>query len=196
MVDSANEFLDALALSNPQSVMDLGAKSGRDGAAEDAFVQAELARALLETLMSKPNPFAEACQGQCQKFSVQFPDVKQTMQQLLEGLMCQNPGMSPNQGMGAGGMGGGGTGPTGNAAPGFGMSDVPVLGPQRMQFEPASLGGSADGKGQGAKSNPLAQASESEILSPTEVPRETRTAPDPQSIPEPYREAVKTYFTP
>lgn len=196
MVDSANEFLDALALSNPQSVMDLGAKSGRDGAAEDAYVQAELARALLETLMSKPNPFAEACQGQCQKFSVQFPDVKQTMQQLLEGLMCQNPGMSPNQGMGAGGMGGGGTGPTGNAAPGFGMSDVPVLGPQRMQFEPASLGGSADGKGQGAKSNPLAQASESEILSPTEVPRETRTAPDPQSIPEPYREAVKTYFTP
>jgi len=196
MVASTEEFLQALALSNPQSVMDLGAKSGRQGASEDAYVQAEMARAMLETLMSKPNPFAQACQGQCQKFQVPFPDVNQTMQQLLEGLMCQNPGYNPGQGQGGGGMGGGGTGPTGNAAPGFSTLDVPVLGPQRMTFDPASLGGSTDGKGKTAGANPLAQAAESESLKPTEKPVETNIAPDPESIPEPYREAVRKYFTP
>jgi hypothetical protein len=196
MVASTEEFLQALRMSDPQSVMDLGTKSGRQGASEDAYVQAELARAMLETLMSKPNPFAQACQGQCMKFQVPFPDVNQTMQQLLEGLMCQNPGYNPGDGQGGGGMGGGGTGPTGNATPGFSTLDVPVLGPQRMLFEPASLGGSTDGKGKTAGANPLAQAAESTTLSPTEKPIETQAAPDPQSIPEPYREAVKKYFTP
>lgn len=196
MAASARQFLQNLAMSDPQSVMDLGAKSGRLGAAEDAYVQAELARALLETLMQKPNPFAQACQGQCMKFSVKFPDVNQTMQQLLEGLMCQNPGYNPNQGTGGGGMGSGGTGPTGNAAPGFGISDIPVLGPQRMVFEPASLGGSTDGEGANSTANPLTQAAESVSMSPTESPLETQTAPDPESIPEPYRKAVQKYFTP
>jgi len=196
MVESAKEFLQALRMSDPQSVMDSGAKSGRLGSAEDAYVQAELARALMETLMQKQSPFPSACKGQGMNFSVKFPDVNQTMQQLLEGLMCQNPGYSPGQGQGGGGMGGGGNGPTGNEAPGFGMSDIPVLGPQRMTFEPASLGGSADGKGGPGKADPLAQASETETMSPTESPEETRQAPDPQSIPEPYREAVKKYFTP
>jgi hypothetical protein len=196
MVASTEEFLQALALSNPQSVMDLGAKSGRQGASEDAYVQAEMARAMLETLMSKPNPFAQACHGHCMKFTIPFPDVNQTMQQLLEALMCQNPGYNPGQGQGGGGMGAGGTGPTGNAAPGFSTPDIPVLGPQRMMFEPASLGGSTDGKGKTAGANPLTQAAESETLKPTEKPVETNIAPDPQSIPEPYREAVRKYFTP
>jgi hypothetical protein len=178
--------------------MDLGTKSGRLGIAEDAYVQAELARSLLENLMSKPedNPFADACQGQNPKFSVESPDVNKTMQQLLEGLMSQNPGYNPGEGQGGGGMGGGGTGPSGNAAPGFGMSDVPILGPQRMMFEPLSLGGSADGKGQTNKNGNLNQAAETGNLAPTEAPKETRIAPDPQSVPEPYRDAVKTYFTP
>lgn len=193
---SAREFLQSLALSDPQSVMDLGAKSGRLGAAEDAYVQAELARALLENLMQKPNPFAKACQGQCMKFSVKFPDVNQTMQQLLEGLMCQNPGYSPGQGTGGWGLGSGGTGPTGNAAPGFGLSDIPVLGPQRMTFEPASLGANTDGKGANSTVNSLTQASESVSIPPSESPTETQTAPDPESIPESYRKAVQKYFTP
>lgn len=193
---SGQEFLDALRMADPQSVMDLGTEYGRQGAAEDAYVQAELARALLENLMQKDSPFPSACQGQCMKFSVKFPDVNQTMAQLLEGLMCQNPGMSPNQGMGGGGMGGGGSGPSGNAAPGFSMPDVPVLGPNRMEFEPASLGGTTDGKGASPKNNPLLQAAETEKMSPTEIPIETKQAPDPQSIPEPYRDAVKKYFTP
>ncbi len=195
--DSALGFLEALRLADPQSVMDSGTKAGRLGVANDAYVQAELARSLLESLMNKENdPFAEACRGQCMKFSPGAPNVNGTMQQLLEGLMCQNPGMSPNPNQGGGGMGAGGTGPTGNAAPGFSMTDIPVVGPQRMMFEPASMGGSADGKGQAMGSKPVATAAESESLRPSEVPRETQSAPDPESIPEPYRDAVKRYFDP
>ena len=195
--DSALQFLEDLRVANPQSAMAGATEAAKQGVANDAFVQAELARSLLEGLMQKQDdPFAEACRGQCMKFSVSPPDVNGTMQQLLEGLMCQNPGMSPNHGQGGGGMGGGGTGPTGNAAPGFGMPDVPVVGPQRMMFEPASLGGSADGKGQTTPGKPVATAAESETMRPSEQPRETRIAPDPESIPEPYREAVKKYFDP
>jgi hypothetical protein len=197
LVESSLQFLEALRLADPQSVMESGAKAGRLGVANDAFVQAELARGLLETLMQQEeNEFSQACQGQCMKFSIPRPDVNATMQQLLEGLMCQNPGMSPNQGQGGGGMGGGGTGPTGNAAPGFSTMDLPVVGPQRMMFEPASMSGSADGKGQTMPGKQAATAAESESMKPSERPRETQSAPDPESVPEPYREAVKRYFDP
>jgi hypothetical protein len=196
MVQSALDFLEALRLSDPQSVMESGAKAGRLGQANDAFVQAELARGLLETLMQKDEPFPQACQGQCMKFQIPRPDVNATMQQLLEGLMCQNPGMSPNQGQGGGGMGAGGTGPTGNAAPGFSMMDLPVVGPQRMSFEPASMGGSTDGKGQTTGGRQIATAAESEHMKPGELSRETQSAPNPEAVPEPYREAVKRYFDP
>ena len=196
MIESTKQFLQDLRMSDPQSVMKAGAESGRLGSAEDAYVQAELARALLERLMEKPEPFPSACKGQGMQFSSKFPDVNATMQQLLEGLMSQNPGYNPGSGQGGGGMGGGGTGPTGNAAPGFGMADVAVLGPERLMFEPASLGGSADGKGGPGKVDPLTQASETESMAPSEIPEDTLHAPDPQSVPEPYREAVKKYFTP
>lgn len=195
--DSALKFVEDLRLADPQSAMQSAADEGKQGAANDAFVQAELARSILEGLMkNEGDPFRSACQGRCMNFSVAPPDVNGTMQQLLEGLMCQNPGMSPNEGMGGGGMGGGGTGPTGNAAPGFGMPDIPVLGPQRMQFEPASMGGSADGKGQTGPGKAVATAAESESMRPSGKPRETQSAPDPESVPEPYREAVKRYFDP
>ncbi|WP_367874706.1 hypothetical protein [Luteolibacter sp. Populi] len=194
--DSALKFLEDLKQANAQSAMDGAAQAGKQGDANGSFTQAELARSLLEGLMQKENdPFAQACKGQCMQFSV-APDVNGTMQQMLEGLMCQNPGMSPNQGQGGGGMGGGGTGPTGNAAPGFAMPDVPVVGPQRMMFEPASLGGSADGKGQTGPGKPMATAAESETMKPVEKPRETQSAPDPEMVPEGYREAVKKYFEP
>lgn len=195
--DSALQFLEDLRLADPGSAMDSAAKEGKQGVANDAYVQAELARSILEGLMQKEDdPFCEACRGSSMKFSISPPDVNGTMQQLLEGLMCQNPGMSPNQGTGGGGMGAGGSGPTGNAAPGFSMPDIPVVGPQRMQFEPESMGGSADGKGQTKPGKAVATAAESESMRPSEKPRETQSAPNPESVPEPYREAVKRYFTP
>lgn len=194
---SALKFVEELRAADPQSAMQSAAGEARKGAANDAFVQAELARSILEGLMKKEDdPFSAACQGQCLNFSVAPPDVHKTMAQLLEGLMCQNPGMNPGEGMGGGGMGSGGKGPTGNAAPGFSMPDIPVMGPQRMQFEPASMGGSGDGKAQTAAGKPLSTAAESESMRPSEKPRDTQSAPDPERVPEPYRDAVKRYFDP
>jgi hypothetical protein len=74
------------------------------------------------------------------------------------------------------------------------MPDVAMLGPQRLLFEPQGMGGSADGTGESKPGNPPATAAETETLTPAELPRETRSAPNPESVPEPYREAVKLYF--
>ena len=133
---SSLDFLERLALADPGSVMDEATASARLGQANDAFVSAELARGLLETLMNQPDPFCEACKGNSPQFQVLRPDVNQTMKQMLEGLMCQNAGSQPNNGMGAGGVGMGGTGPTGAAQPGFSMLDLPVVGPERLFFTP------------------------------------------------------------
>jgi hypothetical protein len=195
MRESALEFLQQLKLSDPGSVMDAAAKYARDGLSNDAATNAELARALLETLMEKPNPFPKACKGQCMKFSIPNPDVNQTMQQLLEALMCQNPGMSPNQGTGGGGMGAGGTGPTGSAMPGFSMSDLPIIGPERMLFQPASLGASGNGQSKSSRPKPLATKAENSTLKPSDTRDGSSGAPDPEAVPAIYRDAVKRYFS-
>lgn len=195
MRDSALQFLQQLRLSDPGSVMDAAAKHARDGSSNDAATNAELARAMLETLMESPDAFPKACKGQCMKFSIPNPDVNQTMQQLLEGLMCQNPGMTPNQGQGGGGMGAGGTGPTGSAMPGFSMSDLPVIGPERMQFQPASLGASGNGESKPARAKPLATHAETGTLKQSETRDGSSGAPEPEAVPAIYRDAVKRYFS-
>jgi hypothetical protein len=129
------------------------------------------------------------------EFSIPNPDVNQTMQQLLEALMCQNPGMSPNQGVGGGGMGAGGSGPTGSAMPGFSMSDLPVIGPERMLFQPASLGASGNGQSKSARSAPLATHAETGTLKQSDNRDGSSGAPDPEAVPTIYRDAVKRYFS-
>jgi hypothetical protein len=129
------------------------------------------------------------------KFSIPNPDVNQTMQQLLEALMCQNPGMSPNQGTGGGGMGAGGTGPTGSAMPGFSMSDLPVIGPERLLFQPASLGASGNGQSKSSRPKPLATKAENSTLKPSDTRDGSSGAPDPEAVPAIYRDAVKRYFS-
>jgi hypothetical protein len=197
MAESAMNFLQELRLADPQSAMRSSTKAGQQGVANDAYVQAELARSLMENLMkNEDESFAQACQGNPQ-FKPGTPDVNATMEQLLEALMAQNPGnapgMTPSQGQGAGGLGAGGSGP-GSSGSGFSMPDVAMLGPQRLLFEPQGMGGSADGTGESKPGNPPATAAETETLTPAELPRETRSAPNPESVPEPYREAVKLYF--
>lgn len=194
MAESAMKFLQELRLADPQSAMRSGTEAGRLGVANDAFVQAELARTLMENLLKKEDEsFAQACKGNPKFAPGGAPDVNATMEQLLKALMAQNSG-NGGPGQGAGGLGAGGSG-AGSSGPGFSMPDVPILGPQHLFFEPLA-GGAAGGEGQSRPSNPLAAAAETETLNPAESPRETRSAPNPESIPEPYREAVKLYFDP
>ena len=56
--DSALKFVEELRLADPQSAMQSAAEEGKQGAANDAFVQAELARSILEGLMkNQDDPF-------------------------------------------------------------------------------------------------------------------------------------------
>lgn len=202
----AQGFLEALRLTDPQSVMTLAAQAGRNGDSHDAYVQAEMARAMLEKLMERPDEFAAACKGDAGGFEFDIPDVAEAMQQLLEGLMQQNQGEQGQQGPGqggfgfgpgqGGGQGGFGFGLGGNGQPGFSMMDVPVVGPDRMELSPMASGGAGDGQGkQGSGKRPVDLVRESANWQAGETAEASRHAPDPRSVPEAYREAVKLYYS-
>ena len=197
---AALEFVQELEAAAPQTLMDAATKHAKAGQTSDAYTNAELARALLERLMSQPNPFAQACQGKAPGFNLPNPDANATIEQLLKALMNRNPGggagSTPNQNLGQGGMGAGGFGDSGAAMDGYSMQ-LPVIGPDRLQFEPTggpSKGG--DGKSAGKDHKPLPTTAEAGRLKSTETRQGESPSIAPESVPEPYREAVKRYFTP
>lgn len=195
-IESAADFLNELQAAEPETLMDAASNHGKAGQANDAFTNAELARALLERLLSEPEPFPEAVMGKAPELGLPNPDVNETLQQMLEGLMGQNPSEGePNPGQG-GAQGMAGRGGNGAAANGIPMN-LPVVGPDRMQFEP--LGGpSKNGTGNGRPGAvaPLPETAETGILPSTENRQGTNPTLSPESVPEPYREAVKRFFTP
>ena len=196
LLDSALKFLNELDAAAPETLMDAAAAHGKAGQANDAFTNAELARALLERLMSEPEPFPQACKGQAPSFDVPRPDVNDTLQQLLEGLLAQNPGQANGDQPGGQGQGQGGFGPPGNATSGFPM-DLPVVGPDRLQFDPlATDSGKGGGQGKTGPVPPLPNTAESATLKTTPNRQGEATTPTPEAIPEPYREAVKKFLTP
>lgn len=198
LVDSALDFLNELDLAEPETLMDAAAEKARAGVAADAFTNAELARALLERLLAEPGQFQDAAAGQAPEFQVPRPDVNANLAQLLEALLRQNQGEGQGQGNQPGGQGAGpgGTGPGGNAMSGYSL-DLPVAGPQRMQFDPPSAAaGRGGGDGESGRAPPLPESAESGTLRPEESRQGQSSNVSPESIPEPYRDAVKRYFTP
>ena len=197
LIDSALRFLQELETAEPDTFMDAATVHGRAGQATDAHTNAEHARALLERLLSEPEPFAQAAMGQPPEFNVPRPDVNANIAQMLEAMLGRiNPGGQP--GDGPGGPGGpGGFGPTGAAASGYSI-DLPVVGPDRLRFDPLSTNpGSGGGEGDTARTPPLPDTAESSTLdTPATRDGGDATALTPESIPEPYRDAVKRYFTP
>ncbi len=195
LVDSALMFLQELELAAPETLMDAASAHGKAGQANDAFTNAELARALLERLMSEPEPFPQAAKGQAPEFKIPRPDVNATLKQLLEGLLAQTPGQGDQPG--GGGQGLGGSGPSGNTTPGFPM-DLPVVGPDRLQFDPLATesgsGGGEDGKT--GPVPPLPTTAESGTLKPDPKRNGEASTLTPEPIPELYREAVKRFLTP
>jgi len=205
---AAREFLDALKEADPQSVMGLGADAGRNGNSTDAYAQAELARSMLEKLMNRPDEFAAACKGDADGFDFNIPDVGLAMQQLLEGLMKQNEGDQGQQqgngqggqpGFGQGGQGGGqgghGFGFGGGGEPGFSMLDVPVVGPERLFLSPSDRAGAGGGESKTGGKRPVDLAHENSNWQPVDPVEASRHAPDPRSVPEAYRDAVKLYYS-
>jgi hypothetical protein len=196
MIDSALKLLDDLTEAAPQSLMDAAAQHGKAGAAADAFANAERARAVLERLMSEPGLFAQAANGQAPQFDIPHLDVNKNLQQLLEALLGQNPGQGKGDQPGGQGQGPAGMGLAGAPGGGFPMN-LPVVGPQRLQFSDASAAsGGGKGEGKTAPVQPLPTAAETGILKPTDIRQGQASSTTPEAIPEPYREAVKKFLTP
>ncbi|MEO5914139.1 MAG: hypothetical protein ABIS50_07900 [Luteolibacter sp.] len=196
LVDSAFQFLADLDAAAPETLMDAAATHGKAGQANDAYTNAELARELLERLLSKPEPFPEAVMGKAPALDLPRPDVNANIEQMLKALLGQNPGDAGGGQAPAGELGMGGTGPQGAPTSGIPM-DLPVVGPERLEFEPlASSSKSGDGKSKTGPVAPLPETAEAGKIHPTETRRGESSTLSPESIPEPYREAVKRFFTP
>ena len=196
LVNSAFEFLTELDAAAPETLMDAAAAHGKAGEANDAFTNAELARELLERLLSKPEPFPEAVMGKAPQLDGVPADVNANIEQMLKALLGQNPG-NPGEGQASGeGFGLGGMAPQGAAANGVPM-DLPVVGPERLQFDPLASSSKSDGgKGRTGSVAPLPETAESGTIKPTGDRKGESSSLSPESIPEPYREAVKRFFTP
>ena len=196
LIDSALKFLDDLTEAAPETLMDAATKHGKAGEAMDAFTNAERARALLQRLMSEPEPFQQAAKGQAPQFDIPRPDVNRNLQQLLEALLGQNPGQGNGDQPGGQGQGPVGMGLAGARGGGFPMN-LPVVGPERLQFsDPSNSGGGRNGEGRTTPVQPLPDTAESGTIKPTDTRQGQSSTVSPESIPEPYREAVKRFLTP
>ena len=196
LADSAAQFLNELTEAAPETLMDAATKDGRAGDSGQAFANAEQARALLERLLSEAEPFQQAAKGQAPKFEIPRPDVNQNLAQLLEGLLGQNPGQGQGDQPGGQGQGPGGMGAATGPASGYSMN-LPVVGPDRMQFStPSPNGGGKNGEGKTPGAQPLPQTAETGTIKPTDTRQGQSSAVSPEAIPEPYREAVKRFLTP
>ena len=197
LVASATQFLTDLDAAAPETLMDAAAGHAKAGEATDAYANAELARAQLERLLSKPDEFPKAAMGDAPEFKVPHPDVNATIEEMLKALLGQNPGGqgSPQAG-GEGAQGPGGFGGQGVAGGGFPM-DLPVIGPERLQFEPApGLADGGNGNGRTGPIPPLPETAETGTLENSGDRHGKSSSVSLESIPEPYREAVKRFFTP
>lgn len=194
LVDSALAFLHELEVADPGSLMDAASGHAEAGRALPAYDNAELARAALERLMSGEGAFQDAIRGKAPAFNIPRPDVNETLQQLLEGMLGRNQGQGRGNAPGGQGAGPGGMGADGMPGGGFPM-DLPVAGPERLRFSDAG-GGKGGRGGEGRATSPLPGNAESGSIRPDETRDGEAPAADPETIPEPYRDAVKRFLTP
>ena len=194
LVDSATAFLDELKTAAPETLMDAAATHGHAGQALEAFTQADLARQLLERLMSQPGAFPEAAMGKAPEFELAMPDVNANLAQMLEALLGNQPGDQQGQVQGQGG-GMGGNGAHAAAADGVPI-DLPVVGPERLEFEPLAGNKPGGGNGRLGPVAPLPETAESGNIPQTGTRAGESTTLAPEAIPEAYREAVKRFLTP
>lgn len=189
-VDDFLSMYRQLDIPNPMAA---AAEAANKGKSIEAFTNAQLALSLMERLMKKPgNGFCEMCQGGGPpRFQIQ-QDMNQTMQEMMAALL--KPGNGKGQGTtGAAGGGIGGSGEDGYSVAGQ-SANVPVYGPDRMAFSPAT--GRAGGAGSASRGKGgIATERPREEIKPDEHRESEQTQLLPENIPEKYRSAVKRYFS-
>jgi len=133
--------------------------------------------------------------GDCQldKFKIR-PNMKKSMQQMLQALMNRLGQGDGNGGSGGSGSGSGGTSPNGFASQGHMDHLLPVYGPERMEFGGADLAYGEYGSGKG-RSKRRKEVKVSSGLVGANNQSGTGSSQEAVSVPEKYKQAVKTYFT-
>lgn len=192
------EFLIALKEAAPESAMEAAGTAAENADSTTAFSRAELALSLLERLMKKPgNSFCQSCQNSAPRFEVKFPDVNETLAQMLQSMCNGNGDGPPKQGASgaAPGWGLGGYSPTGYAMAGTPIPrNVPVVGPKRSTFSTFSRAGTAKGNGKGSAPRVVSEVTENSRMKATGEHDALSRPPPTENVPESYRESVKRYF--
>jgi hypothetical protein len=186
------DFLAELKLLEIPKVMSEGEKAASVSDSRTLSERAGEALSRLESLIrSKGNCISGMCRNDEPQFS--WPqDLAATLQQLMRSLVqCRGSGASESDN-----AGGAGPGIAGFSEHGYWMRGrsqrLPVYGPDRMSFARTSrmqAGGGGPGGG---------RAAEVETAGSSVRPRETKTSGEAiaaQAVPEPYREAVRRYFS-
>lgn len=201
LVDSANSFLNDLKAADPAAMMDAASRSAGEEKADEAFQHADRARTTLEELLAKTGTFPEAARGKAPSFDSPDPDVAKTLDQWLQSLLARQTGgdAGENPGGNQGGPGVAGRGDGQGGWPGGGYSaDLPVIGPERLQFQSDSTARSSGGGDQGASQPPPPlprQAEHSAVQSTQTIQPSTRAEASRESIPESYRDAVRRFLS-
>lgn len=194
MIDSATEFLSELKTAAPEAPMQNAAENAKGGRSTEAVQQAQMALTQLERLLKLEGPFPEAARAQTPKFEIPDLNAKKTLEQLLQALLQQQKQQEPNNGDpqnqgGPGAPGGFGMGQ------GFSMMNIPMLGPDHMQFDSNSLAqGRGNGESESGPPPPLPTETSNSRLTGQETRSGATSAATTESIPETYREAVKRFL--
>ncbi len=186
------KFAEALETSGADAHMERAVNHAAQIAPTPARREAGLARQKLEDLMNQSgNCFAGMCSGEM-RFDVR-QEMASTLAQMLKAMQMRAAG----QGMsGAGGSGGGfsGSGSNGYWMTGPSGMNLPLYGPPRSSMGRAGGGRGNQGEGAGTGSE-VVQANPSDASPNTDPAQEPAAKPvDLESIPEKYRNAVRTYF--
>lgn len=192
------DHADELKITAPLTASADAAKKGRS---VEAGHQAQLALQLLQQLINLPeNAFAEMIRGKLPKNKLNAPpNMEKTLEQMLQAMMNKVPkprdgNGQPQQGeMPGGAQGGDGMGNGGNS--GIAMGNLPLYGPERLNFDSPQSGSagndnSSKGLGRNAKVLPehnRHQPSNSRDSHSSKLPR--------GKVPESYRSAVRKFYS-
>lgn len=195
LADDAIAFANDVAQCGAYDAMRQCTDSATNRQGEDAHRWASLALERLEALLKKSCEGGNCMGGMCKgMFSLTGAgDLAETLKQMLD-AMCRRSGIGQGKGTGSGPGQGMGIG-EGTAASGHSPLNVPVLGPPRGVFAPASTArGAGRGSGQpgtGASVEPGAHSA----VSPARRDTVSTLSTTLDQVPEKYRDAVRRYFS-
>lgn len=195
LATDAVAFAESVAACGADDAMRQCTDSATNRQSEDAHRWASLALERLEALLKRSCEIGNCMAGMCQgTFAIAGAgDLAGTLRQMLDAI-CRRGGIGQGKGLGSG-MGPGMAVGEGTAASGQSALHVPVLGPTRRAYHAASTA-RGQGRGEGAPGAGSTVAGDARsVLSRTQRDTLSTQSATLDQVPEPYREAVRRYFS-